>query len=279
MLNTDYTKEHLNKAKMAEFLWVAESEDAKGFAEELTNRTIEYEAEVDPRDRKRRRVDHLNFQRAVAAFAADLLHHSLNHDSLGFMYRHSNRSDFEDTFVSHRSFDQLKLFWSGMSLMEITKSIQVKQTWEGEATDAVFYSKACRFRGLPALFKIAEKYGIEPATIKEHFKREFSKFIPVTIKDERYDRKGWRIRPTKVKIKGKRYDLEAERVRELNAYLATSGFDLTEPPRVYRLFNRGNLPTFDFNMGGRLYCCSEDNWQSMNRERRPFITCAVTPDA
>ena len=43
-------------------------------------------------------------------------------------------------------------------------------------------------------------------------------------------------------------------------------------PRLYRLFNRGNYRDFNFNMGGRLYCASDDNWQSRNSDARSLIT-------
>ncbi|WP_444451992.1 hypothetical protein ACTTAI_13115 [Rhodobacter capsulatus] len=38
-----------------------------------------------------------------------------------------------------------------------------------------------------------------------------------------------------------------------------------------------NFHNFDFNMGGRLYCCSEDDWQQRSKEDRALITCRGEP--
>ena len=104
-----------------------------------------------------------------------------------------------------------------------------------------------------------------------------SRIIPVTVRSEIVGRDGRKLKSQNLRTKGKRFEEEVKRVSEINAILAKSGFDLADTPWLYRLFNRGNYPDFDFNMGGRLYCRSEDNWQQMPKAQRSKITWKGEP--
>ncbi|MDW4548398.1 hypothetical protein R5H32_03430 [Defluviimonas sp. D31] len=272
-----YTKDHLNKAKMAEFLYVPKTDEAKRFTEALTRLTIEHEVKAKPRSRQRRADDLRAFTGAVGAFAADLLRNAGNSEAAGFMYRSSDREALGDTLVSSRSFDLLVAFWPVMGLIQASGYIQAREVWEGEPIDVGHYVKARRFRALPSLLSLAEECGLTPDTIQDHFCKEEALIRPVTVRDERYDAKGKRKQPRNIRLKGPSYEAEAQRVRRLNGILANAGFDLAEAPRVYRLFNRGNWPGFDFNMGGRFYCCSEGDWQQIPKEERAWITCRGEP--
>lgn len=122
-----------------------------------------------------------------------------------------------------------------MGLIEVTGSIQVKETFEGETLDISFYAKARRFRPTTDLIKLAASYGIVPETIKRNFRREYGKTPPVTVRDERYDTAGKRLRPRRIPNSTLKrfpsYQEEQARIGTLNDILLSSGFDLEETPR------------------------------------------------
>lgn len=271
-----HQREHLDNARMAEFVYAAQTDQAKSLAERLTELTLEHEAKTEPRKRKRQAKVFEDFRGAVAAFAADLIYHSQFEKAAGFMYRSSDRDLLAETLVSSRSFEQLVCFWPEMGWMEKTSFIRAKETWEGDVTH-VFMAKAARYRATSSFLGIAEGYGINGLNIRDHFIRETSRISPVTVRNEETTKAGRKSRPRSLKLKGQRFDEEVRRVAEINAILADGGFDLKDPPLVYRLFNRGNYPDFDFNMGGRLYCRSEDNWQQMPKAQRSEITWRGEP--
>jgi hypothetical protein len=145
----------------------------------------------------------------------------------------------------------------------------------------VHLSRARRFRATSALLEIASQHGITGANLKEHFRAETSKLPTVTVRSETVSTDGKKKRGRLLKVSGtrlrQRLAEEAQRISEVNGYLLTSGFDLSDAPRVVRLFNRGNWKTFDFNMGGRLYCRSEMDWQRMSPQDRKQITWRGEP--
>ena len=268
---TDFPKEILDAAKMAELLRVASTAEAKGFVEELTSNTLAHEAEVRPRKRKRRPQDAKTFAGAIGAFAADLILHSGNAEAEGFCYRSSDKDGLADTLCSSRSFEHLIDFWPAMGLLETTSSIHVKSEWEGEVIGTHF-SRARRMRPTADLLALAQRHGITSENLKDHFHREVGRIKPLTVRDERHSASGKRLPSKNIKVSGPRFEEEVARVREMNTILEEGGFDLEDTPRVYRLFNRGNSHDFDFNLGGRLYAASEDDWQRKSSEERSKIT-------
>lgn len=269
----NYTKEQLNAAKMAEFIWAPKTEVAKCFLSELERRTIDFETDFEPRDRKRRAADTESFRRAIGAFAADLLCHYSNQEAAGFMYRPASREEFADTLVSSRSFEQLVRFWQALGLIEATGAIQVKHTFDGYEIAGDYYVKARRFRATDKLISLAALFSITPENIKEHFEEDMTLVRVVIVRAEKKHVGGKKVPSRNIRPSGSRYEAEVNRIKAINNHLRTAGFDLMDPPRVYRLFNRGDSKGFDFNMGGRLYCGSQHNWQEMSSEERSKITC------
>ena len=272
-----YSKDQLEAAKIAEFISVPKTAEAKCFVSELEKRTLEFENEFAPRPRQRRASDAKKFRGAVGAFAADLICHASNHDASGFLYRSANREALADTLVSSRSFDQLVRYWQSMGLLEATGYIHVKLTFDGERTNIVDFARARRFRATDLLLALAESHSVTPESIADHFEKDLTLVLEVIVRAEKRSVGGQKIPSPNIRVSGIRYEAEAQRVRELNRYLRTSGFDLSDPPRVYRLFNRGDAKGFDFNMGGRLYCSSDHNWQDMPFAQRSKITWQGEP--
>jgi len=268
---TAYPKEHLEAAQMAQFVRFPKSEAAKAFVSELTSLTLAHESAANPRARVRRSSDYKNFVGAVAAFAADLIVHSAKTDAHGFMYRARDKDALSKTLVSDRCFTQLTETWLEMGILEKTSFFRVKETFEGEYI-GVYHARAARFKCKFLLLELAARHGVLPTNVKDHFNKDFGRISPVTIRDEKIDSTGKRLQSRNLKGSGPRYEGEVLRVQELNSFLRSGGFDLSDAPWVYRLYNRGNYPDFDYNMGGRMYCGSEDNWQGKSSEERSRIT-------
>ncbi|WP_444452600.1 hypothetical protein ACTTAI_16500 [Rhodobacter capsulatus] len=271
-----HCRDHLEAARMAEFVFAPKTDAAKALVAHLTAITLDHEAKAQPRKRTRQAEAQRSFTGAVSAFAADLIHHARFQEARGFFYRSSDKEALGQTLVSVRSFEQLLQFWPEMGLMEVTSFFRVRETWEGDDT-GIGFGRARRFRATAELLSLAEGFGITPDTLKDHFLKETGRLSPVTVRSEVANRHGTGVTSANMRLVGAKYDAEVKRVREINTTLAQGGFDLAETPRVYRLFNRGNFHNFDFNMGGRLYCCSEDDWQQRSKEDRALITCRGEP--
>jgi hypothetical protein len=258
---------------MAEFVFVPATDEANALTAHLLELTLAQEARTGPRERRRQEAALKSFKRSIAAFGADLIYHSQFEAAAGFMYRPSDKDLMGQTMVSVRSFEQLVSIWTELGWMEATEGFESKESFEeGDGSRIVFLSRARRFRATSALLKIAARHGIAAANLKEHFRPETGRLPQVTVRSETLSSDGKKKRGKLVKVKGtrlrRRQAEEAQRISEINGYLRHSGFDLNDAPRVVRLFNRGNWTTFDFNMGGRLYCRSEVDWQRMSLEER-----------
>ncbi|WP_350153315.1 hypothetical protein [Roseovarius sp.] len=263
-------KDILGAAKMAEFLIAPETENARQFVQALVKQTFDHEAAYHPRKRKRREADQKAFERAIAAYAGDLLHHSANQEADGFMYRPGDRDKLSETLVSGRHFEQLNTYWREMNLTEMTGFFQAKTHLECP-TDDVYLARTRRIRATQALLDKAAGFELYPDTILADFPKQSRLIRPVTVRDEVYLTPRKRRPPRNMKIRGPGYERQVALVTELNQAYAHHSFNLEDQPRLYRLFNRGNFADFNFNKGGRLYCASDDNWQSIDSETRKGI--------
>jgi hypothetical protein len=266
-----HSRASLDNAGMATFLRHPKSEEAKQLVASLVALTVQHETEAAPRARARSNSAQRSFEQAVGAFASDLIAHQRNVDAEGFMYRLSDKDMLSDTLVSVRCFEQLRSSWFKMGLLEETQFFRAQETMDDTPIEHSF-GKARRFRATSALVELADSYSINPENLGEHFAKDYGRSRIVTVRTEKQIVRGKKLQPRNIKCRGFRYDEESARVREINSYLEQSGFDLDDAPRVYRLFNCGNRTAFDFNLGGRLYCHSDHNWQNMKREERSKIT-------
>lgn len=263
-------KRILEAAERAEFLRTSETDAAKQFVEALVDQTLAQEAATKPRQRKRRKADMERFERAVAALSADLIFSRTNEASEGFMYRPNDRSALSETLVSSRHFEQLIALWEHMGLIEVTGYFQTKLDFNGP-TQIVLLGRARRIRATQKLLCLASKHDIYPTNINDSFTKQTHLILPVTVRAEYSRRNGRKPDAKNIKIKGAEFDAQVALIKELNRVYPKHSFSLTDTPQLYRLFNRGNFPNFDFNMGGRLYCASNDNWQSTDPELRRLI--------
>lgn len=274
--STGHSKSALDAARMAEFVYAPKSDQAHKFVQWLTEQTLQHESLKMVRKRARQERAIHSFRDAIGAFVGDLIHHSGNQSAEGFMYRSSEKDALGMTLVSVRSFQQLSEFWPEMGLMEVTSFFRAKDTW-GEHELGAYLGRTRRYRATQRLLDSAEGFGIFATNVKEHFEKQVGRLAVVMVRGERASRNGKKSQPVTIKKKGPDFEVEVGRVSEINSYLATSGFDLSDTPWVYRVYSRGELKDFKFNHGGRLYCRSEDNWQQMSARDRSKITWRGEP--
>ncbi len=262
---------------MAVFVFSAKSDEAHAFVGALSALTIEHETRVQPRKRARSKAAEGSFRVSLGAFAADLIFHSKNAEAEGFMYRSVDKEAMGQTLVTVYSFDSARSLWKSMGLLETTSFFRAKDAWEDGDPLRAYFGRTGRYRATPALLALAASFHIEPKNLKEHFQKELGRIASVQVRGEKISTKGMRSQPVTLRKTGREYDLEVKRVDEINLYLATGGFDLSDVPVVNRIFSRGNLPKFNYDQGGRLYCRSDDNWQSMPGDDRSRIRCGGEP--
>lgn len=206
-----HKQESLDAARMAEFVFSAKSNEAIRFVEYLSELTFQHEANKKTRKRARQGHAAKSFRDAVAAFGADLLQHSGNEASEGFMYRSSDKDALGLTLVSVRSFEQLVEFWEDMGLMEVTSFFRAKETWEEHEIGA-YLGRTRRYRARDELIKCAEGFGLNPSNIKEHFEKQMGRLSPVLVRGERPSLNGKKGLSTTIKVKGPKFDFEARRI-------------------------------------------------------------------
>ncbi|TGD42241.1 hypothetical protein EEB11_14840 [Pseudotabrizicola sediminis] len=272
-----YRKASLEAARMAEFVFATKSDDACAFVTALTDLTKQHEAERSPRDRARTQRAEGTFRVSLGAFAADLIFHSKNAEAEGFTYRSVDKEAMGQTLVTVCSFEKARHLWKSLGLLETTSFFRAKDAWEDGDPLRAYFGRTGRYRATPALLALAARFHIEPNNLKEHFQKELGRIASVQVKGEQTSKNGMKAQPITIKKKGPRFDLEIKRVDEINHYLAAGEFDLSDVPVVNRSFSRGNLSIFNFDQGGRLYCRSDDNWQSMPGDRRSRIRCGGEP--
>ena len=269
-----YSKEALHNARMAPLVFEAKSPEAYALVGALADMTIAEEAVREPRLRSRSKSQLDAFKLAIGALASDLIRNSDQKAAEGFCYRPLNRGGFSDTAASSRSFEKLLTLWVAMGLMEAVKGYYVRDD-EDDDLGGGGRGYALRIRATSSLLELAASFGIGSRNIRTHFEEAFSAKMPVIVKARKKKSSTPYGEP-----KGKPMKLEpsdrleevAIPVRVLNAYLLDHDYNLLAKPRLVRIFNNGDDQNFWYDQGGRLYCRTEHNYQSMPKAERADIT-------
>lgn len=263
-------KEILNKAWMASFNRIPMSGPAKDWVDWLVKRTLKHEAKKYPRKRKRKLKDQEAFTEAVGAFAADLLLHQRNEASEGFMYRRLDREELSSTLVSGTNFEKLITYWSELDWLEKTGHIKAYDDFEGDRIDG--YAKARRYRATPAFINDAETFQLTPASLVRNFEASHKHATVVQMRNSKSFKNGSTQRGKNVRIKGPKFQAQLTTMRKLNQLMLSHQYSLSEPPMLRRLFNCADRKGFKFDLGGRFYCSSIDNWMDIPKaERRKIL--------
>ncbi|MCG7520555.1 hypothetical protein [Ruegeria sp. Ofav3-42] len=260
----------LNRARFATLDRSVATEAARNFVIELTDRTLGQEALHHPRKRARRRTDLDNFKLAIGALAADLIKHSANEDSDGYMFRPADRDELAQTLVSSDAHTKLRIYWNELGLMEETGFVHSRASLQADDQTKT-YRKTRRFRATPRLLELAQNYQLTAANISEHFERSHKHANVLQVRGSKGSNYALPQRGKLIKQSGIKFQQRRAEVESLNRQLARHRFNLSVKPMLRRIFNCGDRKGFDFNLGGRFYCATEDDWMQMPKENRRAI--------
>jgi hypothetical protein len=225
------------------------------------------------RNRARRGANQQRFERAAAAFAADLLK-AAQGGAHGWSYRNQAKSSFNGEIVSARAFKQLRDGALAAGLIEKKRGYCDRIDWgEVESRSGL----ALRLRAKENLLTLAERCGITPANVDQHFQRA-EPIKPLVLKSS-----STRLGGRKQSGRSMRFDETAttrrlrDEIIELNKFLTTQRIEGGIHHGYRRIFNQGDRPAYAWNKGGRLYSIGEENYQTLKKHRRLDMTINGEP--
>jgi hypothetical protein len=245
-----------------------QSDQARALVDEVMELVTEAEAAAGKRINKRGKKE-ADLRVALEGFLADLLRAQAPERTHGYVYRSMRPAAFTEGDIGYRVFKALAETMVSLGLVE---SFGGFQSWssEGSAGGGLpSIRKATRFRASQRLLDLCESHAVRPADFHRHF------LLPLPEHPLQLRTAAGKIALGK-KMSGRimRYpsteatESVGRQLKKLNAFF--DGFKLTGGVhRGYvRVFNNGDDPAFNWNMGGRLYSNGDDNYQQMSREKR-----------
>jgi hypothetical protein len=253
-------------ALYAALLSRAHSDQAHALVDHVLRMAAEHELAAGIRTNKRDKK-HAALRTAVERLLADLLEAQASEKAKGYVYRTARPKDFTGHPVSYRSFKSLVDAMGSLGLLERYTGFQMWDALFGKVVPT--RRKATRYRATRQLLDIYEHHGIVAADFHQHF------LVPLPDKPLKLHSASRRSEYGR-KINGRRMSFKPtpltnklqDEIKRLNEFF--DGFELEGGiHRGYnRVFNNGNDPKFNWNMGGRLYSHTERSYQQMDRSDR-----------
>lgn len=266
----------LRAAQKADLTWYPISDQAQEVSEEILRKTEDYALRHDLRKRKIRSSSRASYVAAIATWLADLVRHSANGNSDGFLYQASEGKHFVDTFMGDRQFRFIADVWPKMGLMEISSHFDQVDDFEG--TGITLKRWAARYCASADLLSLAENYSVNPETLHKHFQKEDSTSQLVRIK-ERSKRKGRGRKDQGREITPEHDESFKEQVKivqQLNHFMSQHEFSGIPFPELQRIFNNGDDPDFAYDKGGRFYSIGPGSYQSLSDRSQILIDGSPT---
>jgi hypothetical protein len=265
----------LDDALYAALLSRAHSDQARTLVDTVAKLVIEQEVAAGTRTNKRNKKQ-TALASAVERFLADLLQAQASETNKGYVFRPLRPEGFTGQAVSYRTFKSLVDAMLSLGLLDSYKGFQMWTAFGGPQVP--MRQKATRFRATQRLLDIFEHHGLRAADFHQHFLiplPENPLRLRAASRRNQYGekRQGRLMRFERTVLATK---LEQE-LKDLNKFL--DGFELRGGiHRGYtRVFNNGDHPKFDWNMGGRLYSYGEFNYQQLDRTQRLRMTINSEP--
>lgn len=239
-----------------------------------------HEASTDPRQRSRSRAVQASFLRALEGLLGDLLMRAKISPG-GWVYRSRHAKSFSGGEVKYRQFVVVTEAMEALGLIEIVDGFNAMKTiqWEGGPASQYQQGKAARYKAASVLLDLASRTGIEVKDAGHHFQETRPRNL-IILKDSsrRFGRD---------KIPGKHMPVPRtpqverleEQVRLINDFLDGVDIQGGNHAGFYRGFNLGDLPSFDWNKGGRLYSVGDDSYQRLKERDRLRMTLNGEPVA
>jgi hypothetical protein len=260
----------LDDARYAALDCRAHSDEARALVATVTDLVAAHELAAGTRtNRRKKKLSAL--RSAVERFLADLLLAQTSEKTNGYVYRSMRPEGFAECEVSYRVFRDLVNAFVDLRLVEKYKGYQ---GW-GEPFGArvVVRQKATRFRAAQKLLDICAQHGVLIEDFHEHFLIPLPEHPLQLRAASKRNEYGDKIRGRPMRFEATAFTEKLEkRLKAINSFF--DGFELRGGVhRGYlRVFNNGDHPKFNWNMGGRLYSYGETNYQQMESEDRLQMT-------
>lgn len=261
-LATDQKSLELENARWARFDHSPQQEDYQLWLDWLVAETEKGLLEHAVRKNKRKSNSVESFRSSVGAFAVELIKHSLNREAAGYFFRSADRQLMSATLVTSRAFDELVEGWQKMGFLESSTYMHnpgLKQ-----------FNKTRRYRATPVFLDHAKRFGVDAAKLVQEY-AEQSKGELVRLRAGRMGYLGETKRGRLLPVVGARGEAVIAEVEALNELMAGYDYSLKDVPQVRRVFGYGDLLGFDFNLGGRFYAKSKDDWIAKKSQERANI--------
>jgi hypothetical protein len=266
----------LREAKYAALASRARTEEAKQLVDHVFMLVLK--ADGSPRRRPNQNITQ-QLRLGVEGFVGDLLRYAGHAKAKGHVYRSLHSDSFTGEDVGRTAFKQIRDQLMALGLLKHFPGGQTRvPRMKPSDPEWVINANASRFKATPELLELAARFGIYPDNARAHFILALPRH-PLQRKaasrrsewGKKLDGKRMRIDHTR-----KTNKLEAD-LHELNKFL--DGFELRGGThRGYiRIYNQGDDPAFDWNMGARIYSQGDDSYQRMKEHERLKMTIDGEP--
>ena len=243
---------------------------ASNVALAICRMTVEKINHHEKRSRARKAKDKANFESAVSLIIGDLLIAATSEGG-GWAYRSVSKKSFSDSHVKGDTFNSIIRTLEELGLIESVKGGNLNNPFDTPRASKFRPGMATRFRIATEFIDLCAGCGLTLSITKNHFKRRPS------LQEVRLKGKSSRFQGQKATGRSIRFD-ETDQTRsikhrlyEANAFLLTQDYQGMEFFGLRRIFNEGDDPDFDWNLGGRLYGVGEDSYQMLKKAKRAEI--------
>ena len=264
------TYEQLKKANYLDLSMITVSEAAYEFCDDIITKIEAQEA----RQRQRRKDDKVSFDRTIRKLMSDLVG-NFEPDKENWRYIPLGSGNFSKLDIGYKTFVHVLDMLETLKLIEVVKGGNKSNPFKSEGKWAP--GLATRLRITELLLLIAKGHGITKATIRSHFSKK------PNLRELRL--RSSSKRNNQIKINGRnmtfvRDETTSEMVNvlyKINKYLVDQEFTGMQFYGLRRIFNEGDHPEFNWNMGGRLYAVERENYQMLKKLERAKITINQQP--
>ena len=248
----------------------AATENGRALIGAVRQQVEDWEAQHVTRKRKRDSKAPA-FARAIEGFVGDLLIAIAHKERAeGSVRRSVGRDAFTDDVVTYHDFKAIRQALVGLGLVEETPAIF---HWNAQSRSAT------RFRATAPLIEMAAAHGVSLLDIGDHFVTNLPKHPLVLKGHSRHAPDGDKIPGGKMKFTfTEKLRAMEQAIIDLNAFI--DGFEIRGGTHrgFIRIFNCGDDPAFDWNLGGRLYSQEGDaSYQQMGSAERLKMTIDGKP--
>ena len=219
------------------------------------------------RKRQRKPDDQIKFNAAAQYIISELIAAN-DENQRGWLFRSLRRETFSASPVKADTFRHVVNGLERLDYIEIIKGGNHRNPFYEPGQIEYGPGLATRFRATLELIKRAALAGLEVDQYKRHFKiKPNLQQVLVKASSQRYRRQKFSGRT----IKYERTEHTKALKRQLgavNSFLMGQSYYGFEFYGLRRIFNEGDRPDFNWNMGGRLYAASQNNYQTLKKAER-----------